>query len=308
MAIIKDIIDGNSATYSSGGWKDLNRRYVVTALSSVSGHGRIYEAMLAVNQNMATESGISLTNCIGYPHPTITSAQSISVSPDAISPDIVNVTVSYDEVENYPYQYSLGANSSIVETNQALNPANGKYEDIVMTYTFPDDYPIESFRSITKKSGITINKYEPEFAFTIKRREFATIAADSPKYAVGSPLSGAALMDRNWNFVGKCNMSTWNIFGRQITPRTFICTGINSDGVSPYSSNGGWIFDVSYSFSGKDVVDVGLPNVKCAWDSLVCFVDPNTGTPPDPATLVWGQSKKVLQMYKEVDFNLLGLS
>jgi hypothetical protein len=300
MAIITDIIEGNNATYSSAGWKDLTRTFVVTGVTG-SGHSRLYQAMqtIAVAPNYIT---------LGYPHPTITSAQVISINPSAVSSDVVNVSVVYDEIENYPYQYSLGSVASIVETNQALIPGTNTYDDIVLEYTYPDDYPVESFRGIVKKSGCIINKYDPEFSISIRRREYQTLVEERDSPSTPKALTGSILMARNGRYVGKCNKSTWNIFGQSILPRTWICTGISSESVGPAYYSGGWVFDVTYTFNGKNAVDINGYGLKSGYDTLVVFIDPNTGTPPDTATLEFGKSKKVLQIYQEADFNKLELS
>jgi hypothetical protein len=97
-----------------------------------------------------------------------------------------------------------------------------------------------------------------------------SIAADAKSgHAIGIPLNGNILIDRNLYYAGSVNNSGWNIRPNDAA-NLWRCDGI--DGVS---IDGGISWRVTYRFKYN----------KFTWNHIGTFQDPNTGFPPPDATL-----------------------
>ena len=314
MALISDIIDGNSATYSEEGWQGLNRIFVVTGITSANAHAMLYDAMVTLAANGVT---------IGSLHPTITTAQVQSIGLDSISGNQVKLSVVYNEVGNYPVQYSIASNSETIETNEHYD-VDGKWKPLILEYTYPSTHATLAGKK-TRQTA-TINKSLSVCTLSIKRRESISLSAEIGSF--GYALTGKVLVCRQQQFVGFVNKDTWTLFGQSpfvfFTPpvsagvdkRSWLCTGISSESVCPSSYAGGWVFDVTYTFEGRPKRTTTVYTnptttaeiIVYGHDVLVPFVDPQTGQVPGAETLVSGTSNRNIQQFLEADFNLLELS
>ena len=159
----------------------------------------------------------------------------------------------------------VGASTQGTTTQKDINGT-----PVVLTHTFPKNYPDESFAGkIDYPQGADIDISAPNMVVTETRVEKV------------SPFRIAQI------YVGTVNSRS--VFGG--APRTYLCTRI--EGIT---NDRGVTFEVSYEFQFNPQT----------WDATVVFRDPATGRPVDSP--VQGKGIQTVRVYPEADFNNLGLS
>lgn len=297
MAYQHDIIDGNDAVLTPSGWRATRIATVYGISDAIAGHAKILAAYIEV--------GVA----IGDIHPTFTTAYCTEITPAAISSDVV--TLRYTYTEDPPVLYSGGSTGASEDSNQYFN---GSYwDDIELEYTFPEDYPEQERAGRLETVSAIVTRLLPEKSLTITRTERLTLAIDSG--GAGNAINNTILSNRanayqgyvnkGIGLGGDSNSGSWDLRPSDYK-RSWLCSSIEYE-----SRDGGISYDVTYTFIGRNyraVIGVGANPIQFqyGWDSLVVFVDPNTGKPV--AEAVWDKSKKIVQEYEEREFSDLELA
>lgn len=260
-----DLIEGCDARKTDKGWEASRVAVVYGIDSQESAHARLLVAVTEVNIN------------IDDTHPTFVNSYCREIIPIAITGEEVRIQYIYRPNEYDDISYSLGATGVQEETNQDVDG-----NDIILKYTWPQDYPEQERAGIEEETGALVSILQPETRLTVHRHEYYDLDNITP-------ITGTILTTRATAYVGTVNQAAWTLRSLDAS-RTWLCTAITAE-----SSNNGASYDVTYEFSYR--IDT--------WDSTVVFIDPNTGKPPKDLD---SDSKKTVQMYPETNFNTLNLS
>ena len=207
---------------------------------------------------------------IGSAHPTISSIYLREIIPESLDANTVRFRLVYG-IPKYPI---MQPRLNTVEVGGTLNQLQTNKDadgDIISVgYTFPSDYKLDpNLQSKMVNTSSLVNKLAPQHSIVYSRLIF-----NNPQFIAR-------------NFVGTVNLGGWYLDGGAAA-RTWLCTGIvgrsNDDGIS---------FTTTYSFQYRDET----------WDSVVVFIDPNTGAPPDD--LVTGTGIKSYNIYPIRNFDLI---
>ncbi len=214
---------------------------------------------------------------IGEQHPIYSDSYIQSIGGVALSTDTIALTLSYEPMTNLPVEIQISNRVASMETNIDFEET-----PIEVTYTYPSDYVHnEALRDITDVCGKTVEKQIPTTTISIKRREI---------------ISGKDLITLQKTYTGYVNSNTMWGDGE----KNWLLTGIDSTfaGYVWQEAEVKWVCDVQYTWEKP----VG------GWDAWVCYIDPNTGDPPDPTTWITGTNKQI-QIYSTIDFSplLVGL-
>lgn len=289
--VIIDIIEGNGGRFTIKGW-EFTRVATVSNLTS-AGHAMMVEATIALNIP------------IGTSHPTIPTAFAIEFIPEAIpeTGNAARVTILYREFSQ-DYRLEIGSRVVNKDTTEFFNAPNNRAsakDDMVLVYTYPDDYDkAEGFAGTQQKDGLLLSKKEYPGVIVISRTEFTSISADAESgHPVGVKLTGEMLKDRVKLFNGKTNKAGWDISPSD-PEHVWQCN------FSAVSAEEGLAFRVTYVFSYD----------SDKWQYVATFKDPNTGEPvpdpeegtaPDSNASFNNFSRKRFDQYLAEDFNLLEL-
>jgi len=255
MAVISDIIEGNSGKKTVRGW-EFNRVFVVTELTS-SGDGMLVEATDA--------TGVQY----GDSHPTIPTAYATEFDPVSVpsAGNAANVTILYRQFsQNYEVDISSRNASRAYGTyylapNEGIDSTFGRVEDMVLQYTYPDDYKVESLQGDTEKQKVELSVSQELDTLIITRTEFTTLPADAVAgWPLGTRLTGEILTDRSRYFNNRTNKAGWLVrpSDAQFTWKLRMSARTAEDGLA---------FRVRYEFSYDDN----------GWAYPATFIDPQTG-------------------------------
>lgn len=282
-----DIIEGNGGRFTIKGW-EFTRIFTVEGLTSAG-------------SSMMVEATVALNIPIGTPHPAIPTARAIEFNPESIpgTGNAARVTVLYREFSQ-DIRVDIGSRVVNKETTEFFtdpNNRNSAKDDMVLVYTYPDDYDkAEGFAGIQVKDGLLLSKKEYPSTINITRTEFETISADGESgHPLGIKLTGAILTDRTKLYNGKTNKAGWDL-------RPFDPEHVWQCQISATSAEEGLAYRVTYAFSYD----------TDKWQYVGTFKDPNTGEPvPDPEEgnnqSFNNFSRKRFDQYLAEDFNLLEL-
>ena len=223
---------------------------------------------------------------VGDPHPFAPSIVCDSVIPEPLpnSKTKAKVVVSYSPLkfgnsspdDEGQTQIRLSATVMSIKTNKFFNNATGQFEDMILTYTYPDDDPDIGAKKTIDQVG-EVDKQVPLLVASFSRKE------------ASSPLKKAQ------TFLGKLNSTKFQNGDRH----TWLCTVLNSD-----SSDGGETYAVNYEFI----------YMSDTWDPVVSFIDSRTQKPPsdiDKTRQGIANKGKAQQRFQviggQVDFNKLKL-
>ena len=241
------------------------RRKAVVTGVEGDGHARMLDATLV--------EGFPEIN---DPHPADNSILLREIIPvKLVSTDAIEFMLVYKESDPWTWSYEkpsieIGATVSQIQTNK-------DYAGAVITvgWTPPSGYnenvAAKPKEGVLHETSDTISILVPDHSITISKKEKA------------SPQSKAKL------YVGWANSGGWT-WDKTAAPRTWLCTGIVGR-----SDDGGKNYQVTYDFQYR----------ADTWDSVVLYIDPNTGQPP--ADLIGGTGIKTIQMYGTKNFSTLKL-
>lgn len=268
MALIADIIEGASLSEDADGY-EATRVYLVTELGGAA-HNRLYLA--------GQTNGLPR---FGDPHPSIPRLRCVqrAITLAKGSDNNAQVTLTYRVPKAQETPAGGGGSGgapapgvvrigSTVQSKITQKDKSGNA--ITVTHKFPNTKAIdEEFRGLTKTQGVDVDIQAPNLVLSETRNEARSPAALARAY------------------VGTVNQ--FAIWGG--AARTYLCTRIDGQ-----TSDGGKTFEVSYEFQYE----------VQTWDAPVVFRDPKTQRPVD--NLVAGEGLKIVRVYAEANFALLGLS
>ncbi len=216
------------------------------------------------------------TGCpqIGAAHPRNSQALLRRIQVIAFSPEEVRALFQYRDVFSIA-NLSVGATLNQSETNL---DKTGKVMDL--EYTYPPDYLQDpSLAGKTIKQGGLAPKDLP----TMTR-----------VYTIKSTINPEQLAS---DFVGKCNSVEWKGF----PVYTWRCEAITGE-----STDGGvtWLTTLIFQYQRGDEIKPGSGEFF-GWGIWVYFIDPLTGKPP--SDLKEGTGYRTYDLYKQIDFNQLGI-
>lgn len=265
MAVISDIIEGNSGELSQNGW-ELSRTFIVSELTAL-GFAMTLEAYAAVAAAGAD---------IGDEHPEVSAANgyvpayvfNLNSEPIPKSPNALKVTAIYRQFDSN-YRYHISGNLQNKEvSNYFTDPTDfGSLEQMSLEYTFPADYEWDTrFAGKTFKKGVVAQIRHPSPIIKITRTERVSTAADLNYGAlvpVGTKLTGAILTARNLAYAGTTNILGWNL--HPTDPAGYwLCHSIEADSI-----DNGLSWQVGYTFEYN----------PSGWRHLERFKDPVSRKP-----------------------------
>jgi hypothetical protein len=214
---------------------------------------------------------------LGTEHPSISECYLREAFAEAIDSDTVRVRLVYADPANMQGSQSLdtievGGSLSQIQTN--LDIFNNT---ITVGYTYPLGYNLDDRLGTGSAADRTVETSKqvpvllPEHSMTITRIEY-----ENP-----SP--------RAIDYLGKVNVGAWNL-APSAAPRTWLCTAIVGR-----SNDAGLTWTVTYNFQYR----------ADTWDTVVTFIDPNTGAPPPDLIVDTGIT--AWQMYATANFTNLAL-
>ena len=286
MAVINDIVEGNTGKLTLRGW-EFDRIFFVSKLVT-DGFNMTIEAIETV--------GIQL----GDSHPSIPTAYVFDITSESIttSGNQMKITYFYRQFEvNLEYDIDPGLENEIVTDFFLDNTDGGVTTEMVLQYTYPTDYKHEpKVAGLEDSQGVSADIFQSKPKFTISRNERFTILADNVSgYPRGIPLKGSILVDRNIQFTNKVNYSGWFLRPND-EAGTWICLGIRA-----VSIENGLSWRVSYTFAFD----------FSGWSTKATFKDPTSGDPvPDPTfnpNPILTGSQKNFDQYLLRNFTLLEL-
>ena len=297
MATVLDIIDGNSGTLGFNGW-EFTRIAIVNELVQ-PGWAMIVEATLDPGVPKMNES-----------HPTIPDAYVVEVQPESMvfSGNTVRLVITYRQfTENY--QVNLIGRKVIenrawyVKNQTGIDPPgnppghkakkeSGITEAMTLSYTYPEDHPVEGLRGVTDTQGVNLDVSVTVPDIVIQRTEWLTNLSDTLSgYPIGVQLTGNILLDRSVIYSDSLNAAGWNI-------RPFDKQGIWQCSITSQSVGNGFDWRVTYRFRFD----------KNSWEYNAVFEDESKGQPvPDPTYGAPVQSEDDFAQYYLRDFSLLEL-
>lgn len=253
-----DLIDGHRGRKTFDGW-EVERIAIVSGVTG-TGHLRIFNA--ADHADMPD---------IGDAHPSRSVCYLREMVLDAVTSEEIRFRLIYSDVTRPGFQPQLdtvevGGTLSQIETNL------DRFGDVIeVSYTYPSDYPDDSYSSKTFTTGGLVSKFVPEHTIVVSRIETANPSRAAIDY-VGTVNSGP------WSLDLYAGVGTW------------LCTGIV--GRSP---DAGITYTVTYTFQYR----------ADTWTTTVAYISPDTGRPP--SDLVDGTGINAYQLYPIMNFNGLGL-
>ena len=298
MPVVKpDIIQGNSGRRTVKGW-EFSRVFTV---SQLVGNG---DAMLVEAVNA---TGIPL---YGEAHPEIPTAFAIEHDPESISStgNAVRVIVTYREFAQ-DYMIELGSRKLNVPITSYLPTATGPRTHMVLGYTYPSDYALNTaLQGTTQYDGVEVEAQIFYPTISITRTEYTSISADALSgHAKGAKLTGEMLTDRGLKYNGRTNWKGWNLRPTD-DAELWRCE------ITAASAENGLAYRVRYFFS-FDILK---------WKFSATFKDPLTGEPvadvygiipaahrPSPLPYGWPADNRMTQrefrIFGTQNFSLLEL-
>jgi hypothetical protein len=264
-----DRVDGNAAKLTEKGWESLVRIVTVSGLDAPNGYDRIHQAV----QALFVQEGI----VIGSPHPAEPSAFLKSISPESMDPQQLVMKLEYKSAPFPLSNIRIGGTVTQVENN-----VDSAGIDVILFYSYPEDYPEQERAGTTEETGVKMPKLIQQIGVTITRQEYFDLDGLTP-------INHRILLNRSIFFQGHINSTVWNV-DPDGAIGTWMCSSLEAD-----TQDGGHSYSVVYKFLYRS------PD----WKEPVVFNDPNTNKPvPD---LTDPQSKQRVQQYTGVDFNVLNL-
>ncbi len=205
---------------------------------------------------------------INTAHPSLSTCLLREIIPESIDSNTVKFRLIYSQATPARFQPQLntievGGTLSQVQTNK---DRDGNV--ISVSYEYPSSYKLDpNLQGKTVQTSSLVGKLAPEHTITFSRIE----------YSNPSPIAKG--------YVGTVNSMEWEL-DPGAAPGTWLCTGIVGR-----SNDGGITFVVTYTFQYR-------PDT---WSTVVQFIDPNTGVPPDD--LIEDTGIKTVYLYPETDFN-----
>lgn len=278
MIIYEDIVSGAGATQTENGW-ELRRKAIVSGIpSGVVGYNRVLYAGQLLNAN---------GSFIGAQHPALPTAYLKQIDLNAVSPDMVEFSLTYRERTKARVVFNSGLSSEPTNVDKDGNA-------ITLSYKYPSDYvdPVTGETSALAGQTVTqggyVNKYIPDISFTYTREETLT-----PSQIIALKIT----------YVGAVNTNGWNLFGTPQPPRAWLCTSITGD------SDDGVNYNVSYSFSFRRNVTINNFNLTVTnWQPWAVFVRDDGKPAPDAAESETNNALKEIPVYEEIDFGPLNLT
>ena len=343
MAILADLIEGNSGKYTANGWEGVTRIALVSGLAGGTVTNQLNAAM--------TAAGLP---SIGDEHPSYENVTLRSIVPESLSGDVVRLRLEYaeqDELDSSTEtQFSVGTTVSQSETS--LDSAG---DEITLRYKPTQQEVTADAASDTLSCGVQSyeNGQRVMIGYGWGGAMPGGISADTLYYIVES--SGHAFKLSATVGGEPLDITTagtapiyvepwWTAYQGGTTPQfqpTTTLTASRVESVSPGQksktyvgkvNSGTWSLDpgclarewlctgidgssndrgstwnVTYSFEYKPrIVD---DDRLTGWDARVYYIDPDTGRPPSDCNSGdnKGEGYKVVQIYDEINFNALGL-
>ena len=255
MAVISDIIEGNTGKRTIRGW-EFNRVFKVTELTA-SGDAMLVEATDA--------TGV----IFGDSHPTIASAYAVEFTPMSITNtgNAATVTILYREFSQN-YEVDIASRNVVRPTykafpapNEGIDSLTANTIEMKLDYTYPDDYKIESLQGTSESQTAELNVSQELDTLIITRTEFTTLPADAVAgWPLGTRLTGEILTDRSRYFNNRVNKAGWLVRpgDAEFTWKLRMSAKTAEDGLA---------FRVRYEFSYDDR----------KWTYPATFIDPQTG-------------------------------